>query len=167
MKSMKSNSSKVLHMGMEHSLEEWQNTKLKWSKPETLIIKERLDGLSYSQTTNEEKIVALDDIIFSCSAIYGCPLPTTVEYAEKVSAMLDCLIFEMDYNNFTMGEIILAMKLNAYGVLCFDDTIAFTGNTINVFFMAKLLKKYSSRRNIIDGKIRNYLDEHPQTEDKK
>lgn len=119
----------------------------------------RLRGLSFVQLDPKNRKYAIDDLIMECASIHGCHLPSTDFYADRITSSVTGFILDFDYGDLTSDEMILALRLNVQGLLQLDEAvIQFSGITVNVAFLAKILKRYMVIRNIIDGKIKNKID---------
>lgn len=136
---------------------------LKLLEVENLIIKSRLEGLSFCQLEGNDLRVATDKIIFVTGAIVGCPLPQTEGFAEIISNEIVIFINQYGYEELTLDEILTALRLNAKGGLRFPtgievDHVSFTGNCFNIVYLSKVLSNYKSFRDILDRKLQNFID---------
>lgn len=128
-----------------------------------MVIKARMDGKSFCQMTDDESRVASDQIMFRCSALFGCPLPQTDIFAEFISSEMIYFINNFGYEELTLAEIILAIRLNVTGKMKLpsavtNEPIVFQGSFFNVDFMSKILSHYMAVRNNLDRTLQNHLD---------
>lgn len=136
---------------------------IKLTKTERRIIDARLVGVSFSQLSEKEVKFTVDQIMLRVAAICGCALPNTEFFAKFISEEISKFILDFSYGDLTLEEILLAFRLNSYGGLRFSsgepmNTIAFTGNCVNVDYIAKILSNYISIRNFLDRKLQNKID---------
>lgn len=134
------------------------------TKTEVKIIQARLDGFSFCQLEGNDLRVAVDQIMLRGAAISGCPLPGTEGFAEVIAKELISFINDCGYGELTLSEIILAMRLNAAGgnrhpgTGDYMDSVSFSGNCLNVFYVSKILSNYFLLRNNLDRKFENKVN---------
>lgn len=100
------------------------------------------------------------------AAICGCNLPDTDFFAKFIAEEITAFILEFGYKELTLGEIILAFRINAKGnfknyinfVGLDIEQIVFYGNCMNVDYVAKVLSNYLTIRNLLDRKLQNKID---------
>lgn len=119
--------------------------------------------MSFSQLTKDEQLLASDQIIAQCVAVYGCQLPQSEKVSETLTKELANYILGFGYENLTVGEIVLAIRFN----VLFDsrlpsgleiEIVPFTMPYANVSFVAKVLHNYMVIRNYLDRKFQNQID---------
>lgn len=135
----------------------------KLSKIENLIIDARCQGMSINQISQEDLTIELDDVVLRLSAITGCPLPNTNLFAQAIIDELRIFINDFGYKEFTLNEFMLAFRINAHGSIKHPngeemETIKFTGSSLNIDYIAKVLNNYRIIRNLLDRKLQNQLD---------
>lgn len=104
-----------------------------------------------------------DQIIVKGAALYGCDMPQTEFFASILSQELSDYLLQFGYEDFTLDEIILAMRMNANGNFINPlgddiDQVQFFGNFIHINFISKVLKGYSVLRNNLESKFKNHID---------
>lgn len=122
-------------------------------------------GKSISQLNENDLTYTSDQIIVRGAAICGCDMPQTDFFASVLSKEIINFIFEFGYENLTLEEIVLAMKINANNDLknpLGEDLaqIDFVGRFVYVGFLAKVLKNYMILRTNLDRKFQNQIDLH-------
>jgi hypothetical protein len=135
----------------------------KLTKIEKDIIQSRLEGLSFCQLSENDLRLATDQIMIRGAAMCGCALPNTEGFAEIISSELIIFINKFGYENLTLSEILLSMRLNLKGGLKYPtglqvEYIPFSGHCFNVDYIAKILLSYSYFRNILNQKFTNHID---------
>lgn len=105
----------------------------------------------------------LDKILLRGAAITGAPLPTTDFFADIISQEVYSFITEFGYADYTVFEVLLAMRMNARGeAKLINGTtwnfVPFFGNCFNVNFLAAVLNQYALVRTSVNRKLENYLD---------
>lgn len=131
---------------------------------EIKILKARSDGLSFCELNESDIRIAIDQIMFRGAAICGCSLPQTEVFATYLAEEISKFILEFGYEELTLSEILLSLSINATGSKIKNpagedlDPVPFTGNTINVFYLGKILRNYKILRDNLDRKIENQLD---------
>ena len=133
------------------------------TKQEEQIVQARCEGLSFCELDGLNERVAIDQIMFRGAAISGCALPMTETFATFIAEEITAFILNFGYGELTLEEFLLAMRLNAYGKIRNPagedfDQVNFSGNSINVVYLGKILKNYMALRNNLDRKITNQLD---------
>lgn len=127
------------------------------------IIEARLVGESFSEMTDSDKRYATDQIIITCSAIYGCGMPLTEGFAEVISRETLTLIEKFGYSELTLAEVLLAMQINTVGNVKYPSGVEvektkFSGSCFNTNFLSGVLSAYMSLRTILDRKFQNHID---------
>lgn len=112
---------------------------------------------------SDEVRYVCDQIIVRGAALYGCDMPQTEFFAEILSKEFSAYLLEFGYEDLTLEEIILALKINADGnfINPLGEDIgqtAFFGNFIHVSFVAKILHAYLVLRNGLEAKFKNHID---------
>lgn len=136
---------------------------MKLSKIDQLIIGCRLSGESYVEMDEKTRRVALDKIIVKTAAICGCPLPNTDFFADVICEELYGFMLDFGYEEFTLAEITLALRMNMKVGLKYPtgieiEVIPFTGHCFNVTFISKVLSNYMTIRLLLDRKLQNIID---------
>lgn len=150
------------HKGKNYLLKDLEGT-MNLTKTEKKIIDARLVGSSFSQLGEKEIKTTVDQIMLRVAAICGCALPNTEFFAKFISEEISKFILDFGYSNLTLEETLLAFRLNSYGGLknTTGETItavSFTGNSVNVDYIAKVLLNYMAIRNFLDRKLQNKID---------
>ena len=130
---------------------------------EIQIVKARSIGVSFNQFDYENSKTNIDKIILRGAAITGAFLPNTEFFADIISNEVYIFITEFGYGDYTLAEILLALRINEKGGMPLPsgnriDPIQFTGNCFNVSFLAKVLDNYRLLRLGLDRKLENYLN---------
>lgn len=108
-------------------------------------------------------MLASDEIIAQCVALYGCQLPQSEKVSEALTSELATYILQFGYANLTIAEIFLALRFN----VLFDsrlpsglelEQVPFVAPFANVSFIAKVLHNYMVIRGYIDRKFQNQID---------
>lgn len=120
-------------------------------------------GLSFCQLEPNDVRVATDKILLKGAAICGCKLPQTEGFAEVISDEITIFILEHGYSQLTEEEIFLSLRINARGELKFPsgvevEQVQFSGNSMNIDYLSKVLSNYMKLRNILDRKFQNHID---------
>ena len=131
------------------------------------MIDARLEGKAFSEMTENETRVAIDQIILRCSADVGCDLPFTDMFANVLSEQIILFIDNCGYLNYTLKEILLSLQINLMhplpSYLAVEvDEVKFSGRCVNVSFMSKTLNNYKAIRNQLDRKLQNFIDGYQQ-----
>jgi len=119
--------------------------------------------LSFCELTEEGERAAIDQIMIRGAAICGCALPQTEFFAGYIAAELSIFINEFGYGELTLDEILLSLRLNSKGGVKYPsgsevETVAFTGQCINVDYISKVLANYKALRGYLDRKFENEID---------
>lgn len=127
------------------------------------IIDARKKGLSIGQMDDDGLRYVCDQIIVRGAALYGCDMPQTEFFAEVLSKEFSDYLLDFGYDNLTLEEIILAMRMNANGNFINPlgediNQTAFFGNFIHVSFLCKVLHGYMVLRNNLETKFKNHID---------
>lgn len=135
------------------------------TKQETQIIEARCSGLSFCELDDLGARVVIDQIMFRGAAISGCSLPMTETFAKFIADEISSFILDFGYGELTQDELILAMRINAFGKIKNPagedlEQVQFAGSSINVFYLGKVFYNYKVLRNNLDAKIKNLLDGH-------
>jgi hypothetical protein len=130
---------------------------------EDLILKSRLDGYSFCQLSKEKKRYATDNIMLRGAAISGCALPETEFFATYISEELEIFISDFGFEELTLSELLLALRLNSKNEMKYTSgdeitNVQFSGKCFNVDFFSKVLRNYMILRNNLDRKIQNHID---------
>lgn len=125
-------------------------------KIDNQIIHARTTGYSFCQLDNSGTKLFLDSVLIKGSAMYGCALPSTTFFADVISEEISTFLDDFEFNSYTEQEVLLALRLNYSGK--FEETIQFSGNTMNTCFLSKILSQYAALRNQLDRKIENHLE---------
>lgn len=88
------------------------------------------------------------------ASICGCALPNTEFFAQYIAEEIGIFVNDMGYGNLTVDEIVLAFRLNIAG----EESIPFTGVCVNVDYIAKVLRAYFEKRQLLDGILKNKID---------
>lgn len=133
------------------------------TKVEKLIAKNRMKGKSFVETEGNDRRVFCDQIIVRTAADTGCGLPNTDFYANVVCEEIEGLFIDLGYEELTLAEVILGLRLNMATGLRFPsgaevEIVPFNGSNFNVGFLAKVLQNYMSLRTCLDRKLQNHLD---------
>jgi hypothetical protein len=124
---------------------------------EKKICKARQVGYSFCQLDDDDRRVAVDQIMIRAAAICGCVLPTTEFFATFIAEEISIFILEFGYEELTLEEILLSFRLNAKDNADIDY-VSFVGNCINVDYVAKVLGRYNIQRKLLDRKFQNKID---------
>lgn len=130
---------------------------------ETKILVARQEGESFCELSDLEKRVAVDQIMFRGAAICGCALPQTEVFAKFIAEEFTEYILRFGYEELTLEEILLALRINSYGRIINPagedlEQVPFTGNCMNVVYIAKVLKNYKVLRVNLDRRFENMID---------
>lgn len=133
------------------------------TKVEKLISRNRLKGKSFIETEGNDRRVFCDQVIVRTAADTGCSLPNTDYFAGIICEELEGLFIDLGYEELTLYEVILALRLNMATGLKFPsgaevELVAFAGQNFNVGFVSKVLQNYMSLRTCLDRKLQNFLD---------
>lgn len=124
---------------------------------EAKIFEARLTGVSFSQLSEKDLRISVDQIMLRAAAICGCVLPNTEFFAKFISEEISNFIINFGYGEYTLEEILLAFRINAK-LNSDSGHIHFTGNCINVDYVAKILANYTIYRIVLDRKFQNKID---------
>lgn len=135
----------------------------KLNENERKILKARIYDWSFCQLSEAEQRVAIDQIMFRGAAICGCSLPQTELFAKFISEEITIHILEFGYAEYTLDEILLALRINSTGKIknsAGDDMeqVYFSGAVINVIYLSKILSNYRILRNHLDRQLQNKID---------
>lgn len=127
------------------------------------MVEARNNGLSFCELNELESRVAIDQIMFRGAAIVGCSLPQTEMFAKFIAEEISDFILKFGYGELTEAEFLLAMQINAFGMIKNSlgndiESVQFSGNNINVSFLAKVLSNYFVIRTGLETKIKNQLE---------
>ncbi len=130
---------------------------------EILIVDSRVSSESISEMSDADLRVMADKVILECSTTTGCELPFTDFFAEGLSRSMISFLKEFGYDDLSLEEIILALKLNMRHRLKMPsgiemEEVAFSGRCVNVGFISKVLWNYMQIRNLLDRKFQNHID---------
>lgn len=133
------------------------------TKQDQQIVEARSKGLSFCELSELETRVAIDQIMFRGAAVCGCLLPQTEFFAKIIAEEIASFLLRFGYEELTEAEILLAMHLNAMGKIRNPagedfEQVQFSGVSINVVYLGKILKNYKALRDSLDLKIKNQLD---------
>jgi len=133
------------------------------SKIEEKILASRHEGFSFCQLSDNDKRYATDNIMLRGAAVSGCALPQTEFFAKYISEELEIFISEFGYEELTLSEMLLALRLNSKNEMKQPsgvdiEAVQFSGNCFNVDYFAKVLKNYMTVRAILDRKFQNIID---------
>jgi hypothetical protein len=150
------------HKEKNYSLKDLTDT-TKLTPLELKIINARTKGYSFCQLDENNKKLAVDQIMLRVAAICGCPLPNTEFFAKFIAEEITIFILDFGYQEFTLEEILSAFRFNATGGLKYAtgveiDQVYFTGSCVNVDYIAKVLSNYLIIRKILDRKLQNKID---------
>lgn len=132
-------------------------------KIEYLVIDARLDGKTFSQMTDEESVIATNQIILSSSVGFGCDLPFTEMFSNVLSEQILLLINNCGFENYTLSEVLLSLQINlmhplpSYLAVELNEVV-FSGRCVNVNFISKTLNNYKAIRYQLDRKLQNFID---------
>jgi hypothetical protein len=159
---MKNSTSKVVHRGVEYDVEDYLAVP-KLSDFEKKIIAERRVGVPFSELDADKIRVAIDELIFRGAALVGCGMPSSELFAKAISEEMTHLLLDYGYGELTLGEIILAIRINIVGGAKYPsgmdvEPVFFTGNTMNVAYVAAVLSNYMKLRFCLDRKFQNHID---------
>jgi hypothetical protein len=117
----------------------------------------------FVELSEPDQRVALDDIMLRGAANTGCNLPNTDFFANIIGDEIAIHVSEFSDADFTAGEILLALRINAAREIKFPsgltlEQVPFFGNCFNVEFLAKVLANYKVLRVYIDRKLQNHID---------
>lgn len=106
---------------------------------------------------------SIDQIMLRGAAIAGCALPKTEFFAGFIAEELTIFINEFGFSEFTLNEILLALRINSQGGAktpsgLVIDQVPFSGVCFNVDYISKVLGNYKTLRNYLDRKLENQLD---------
>jgi hypothetical protein len=112
---------------------------------------------------DKETKLALDQIMLRGAAMCGCALPNTDFFADFIACELEIFINQYGFTEFTLQEILTALRLNESQNLRFPsgleiERVVFSGNCFNVAYISKVLGNYSVLRNMFDRKLQNHID---------
>lgn len=149
------------HNQKSYLLKDIEKDLRKLTETEKRILKARQTGKSFCEIL--EKRVEIDEIMLRGAAIYGCTLPHTEFFASFIAEELSAMILDFGFGEFTMSEMILALRINCLSGVKYPsgievEKVNFTGHTFNVDFVCKVLEKYMSLRDGFDRKIQNQID---------
>lgn len=101
--------------------------------------------------------------VFRAAAISGLNLPDNTFFVEEIEAQVLKFLLKFGYKNLNEKELELALQLNlpVYYQLPSGVDIQFieaTGSFVNVNFLGNVLKNYMTIRNVIDRRLKNYID---------
>lgn len=144
-------------------LTELPKAEINLTMTELQIITARCNGVSFGLIDYETAKTDIDKILLSGAAITGAPLPTTEFFADIISTEVYNFIKEFGYSDYTLYEVLLAMRLNAKCDIRLPngtvwEMVTFFGNCFNVNFLSKVLYNYSLLRMGLNRKLENYLD---------
>jgi hypothetical protein len=135
---------------------------IKFSETDLKIVRAKSNGLSFSEMSDKEIRVAVDQIMLRGAAISGCPLPTTDFFAEIIGDELIVFLVDFGYARLTLAEVLLAMRINAKGgfkgVSFSADPISFYGHCFNVDYVSKILDTYNRYCLYFNRRIQNHID---------
>lgn len=131
------------------------------------MIDARLEGKTFYQMSEEELVVAVDQIILRSSAEIGCDLPFTEMFSNVLSEQIILFINNCGYENYTLREVLLSFQINLihplpkYLAVELHEVI-FSGRCVNVSFISKTLSNYKEIRHQLDRKLQNFIDGYQQ-----
>lgn len=126
-----------------------------------MILRERIDGLAFWEIEEDKLRFVTDEIILSMSAMYGSCMPSTELMAGYISDEIISLIRDFGYDEFTVREIILSMRMNMQEMIknpVGDDFKPVDAPTsVCTAFLGAVLNNYKKLRNSLDRIIENHL----------
>ena len=142
----------------------WEGLK-KQSDYEKKIIQARYSGLSFCELSELDQRIAIDQIMFRGAASSGCALPQTETFASFIAEEINKMILNFGYEEYTLEELLLAIMFNSMGNIKNPagqdlEQVQFSGNCINVVYLAKIFNNYRVLRNNLDARLRNLIDGH-------
>ena len=130
------------HNQKSYLLKDLQDT-VQMTAAEKKICKSRQVGYSFSQLDDDDRRVAVDQIMIRAAAICGCVLPTTEFFATFIAEEISIFLLSFRLNAKENTDV---------------DYVQFFGNCINVDYVAKVLGRYIIQRKLLDRKFQNKID---------
>lgn len=159
---MKIKSTEILLQGKPFMLQGMQEVSgLRITSEQKMIMKARFDGIAFWEIEEDQHRFVTDEIIFTMAAITGCYTPSTEILAKYLSDGIVSLIQDFGYDQLTVKEINLAIRLNVNPALknpAGEDLICIAApNIACVAFLAGVLRNYKVLRTNLDRLIENKL----------
>lgn len=130
---------------------------------EDKIVAARETGVALCDFNDDELSIATTGLIFKISAITGSQLPTHEAHINALEGEL--IIFLREYNSYkelTIEEVMTAFRMNA--AFQFDEKIEDYGKIFNVEFVGKVLQQYCKKRNLLEYKLKDAIQEQETQE---
>jgi hypothetical protein len=132
------------------------NGSYKFKKGENQIVDARVNFEAVSKFGETELRDALQEAVVRISVVCGGCLPTTKFVSDVLNDELAKYILKNNFENLTVEEIVLAFRLNCFGILF--DHVNYSGCFVNIEYISKVLTGYMEARNLLDGKLKNLMD---------
>jgi hypothetical protein len=152
------------HRGKTHFLSELVEAIQNELTPlENKMVFARTNDVPFSDLSEKRLKTEIDQIMVRGAAISGCPLPNTDFFADIIAEEIKIFIMDFGYQDLTVPEIFLAMRMNSRGGFKYPsgldiEQVQFYGSCFNVDFLSKVLANYMTLRNILDRKFQNHID---------
>jgi len=134
---------------------------LKLTTEQKLIAQARFHGKSFWEIPDDKLRFATDEIIIATSAITGADVPQSELMAKYLSDELVRYIMDFGYEDYTVDEIITAVRINSKTKLKNpageDLQTTDAPHRVNVYFLAACLANYEILRKNIDRLIENKI----------
>lgn len=134
-----------------------ETSSLKLTPEQKLILKARLNGVSFGEMDEEKFRYATDQIILSCSAISGAQFPESELLAKYLSDEIMELLLNWGYEDFTIEEVVTAIRMNMKSLIKnpYGEDIESVEPSwrVSVMFISRVLKNYKILRDGIDRHI--------------
>ena len=162
MRNQNTKSSILKYHGRSYPLKMLPEEKLQLTQIDKEILRRRINYPTLSELPEDAARVALDKMLFQYAALYGCPMPRSERLAKAISECIQEFVNEF-YDTYSIEEIMYALKINVLEKLVNksgDDIerVLFYGVFPNAMFLSKVLERYSTQRNNLDMKIREFID---------
>lgn len=138
-----------------------ETSSLKLTTEQKMVLKSRMNGNSFWEIEEDKHRQITDEIILSAASIFGMVLPETELLATYLSDEMITLIMDFGYDDFTVDEIMTALRFNTYPEIKnpSGDPLKQVESTyrVSVVFLAGVLRNYKILRSGIDRMLENKL----------
>lgn len=132
---------------------------------ETLVLEARADDsyFSFSQLDSDKQHILASQLVFKAAAISGLSLSQNEYFCDELEKQIVKFFNQFGFSNLNEKEFELALQINLARRFTMPsgielDNIEPFGAFVNVAYLAKVLDNYMVIRNMIDRKLKNFID---------
>ncbi len=135
---------------------DYLDTLPKWISSDKAVIKAICSGMTFIETPDNQKGMAINAILFKIAVSTACQLPTDERHIKALEMEMLKFMSENDaFSKITFEEILTAFRFNAAGR--YDEKVTHYNNFFNLDYLGAVLTKWVIYKREIEARAKREL----------